>query len=1079
MAHRRKRLRVRAVAAIAAATTVAATLVSTTGASVASAAAPDGAVISGNARFEVLSPTLIRTEYAGDAAFVDAATFNAIGRDGFGQTPFTTQTSAGWLTLTTSAVTLKYKVGSGQFTDQNLTVTVNSGPQSVTATPWQPSPFLPACAFGSACEAENQLATGVTIASDHPGYTGSGFAAGFEGAGDSLSSAVNVPTAGTYQFAARYANSLGGDGQTTTRTLTVSVDGGAGQTLSLPTTADWNTWAVAGTALTLPAGRHTVTLARTGTDSGHVNVDSTAVVTTGSPYPGPASAPVMNCPFGTVCEAEAGQFGGTASLQKDHNGHSGTGFVAGLQDGASDTVRFADVPAAGSYALQLRVSNAQPVPGTVSVAVGSAPAATVSVPITSSWDSWRTITVPVSLSAGANNVTIGCPGPSSCKLNLDTVAVATTGSPLLSPHAALGGYRRALDNTNGAQLTTPGLMYQDGWSLLDDTASAIFDNVTKKVTPRPGHGGQPYQDGYVFGYGHTYAQGLADLAKLTGPSKLLPRWAYGVWYSEYYDRTAADYQNTIIPRFRSDGVPLDVLVTDTDFKSPDRWNGWEIDTAKFPDPAGFFAWSQSQGLHNTLNIHPSILPVDPQYAQAQATAKNKLTPNNTLCFRDPAHGDCYTFDFGDPDQLKAYLDLHQPMEQQGADFWWLDWCCEQSYSTLAGVSPDAWINEQYANDTAKNVGRGFAFSRAYSSLQKDGYLGPVGQPTGPWADKRTTVHFTGDTTSTWETVKAEVGYTPAESVATGLSAVSHDIGGFNNDGTQAPGAEPGSTKLADDLYARWVQLGTFQPIDRLHGNHSDRLPWQYGAAAKTSAEKFLNLRENLVPYTYSLARNAAVTGLPVVIPAYVQYPEEQEAYATFSGEYLYGPNVLVAPVTTPGTTATTRVWFPPGSQWTDYFTGTTYAGGTIQNVTTDLNAMPVFIKSGGIMPTRTDNVTNDVQNPLSKVTFTVPVGAAGSYSLYEDDGTTTSTQNATTAVQFSQSGSTRTLTISPAVGSFPGQVTQRQWQAVFLNATAPTSVKIDGATAPSSAWSWNSARRSLTVTVPTRSVTGQTTVSYQ
>ena len=83
-------------------------------------------------------------------------------------------------------------------------------------------------------------------------------------------------------------------------------------------------------------------------------------------------------------------------------------------------------------------------------------------------------------------------------------------------------------------------------------------------------------------------------------------------------------------------------------------------------------------------------------------------------------------------------------------------------------------------------------------------------------------------------LQAQVGYTPGESAATGLAAISHDIGGHTG-GETFPGAEPGSTKLADDLYARWVQLGTFQPIDRLHSNHSDRLPWQYGEAANASA----------------------------------------------------------------------------------------------------------------------------------------------------------------------------------------------------------------------------------------------------
>ncbi|TDP92943.1 TIM-barrel domain-containing protein [Labedaea rhizosphaerae] len=1032
------------------------------------AAAPHKAgvhdVISGNARFEVLSPTLIRTEYAGDAQFVDAATFNAIGRDGFPGTQFTTSTVDGWLTITTAALTLRYRVGSGAFGPDNLQMRLKAGGQDVTARPWTAPP---SCAVGALCEAENLTLDGVAVADDHTGYTGTGFAAGFQNSGNSLSFRVIVPTDGTYQLAARYANATGGDGQYTTRTLTASVDG-VSRTLTMPTTADWNTWSLANTTFTLAAGTHTVTIDRGANDSGNVNLDSLAVVAPGAGYPAPPPPAVTNCPFGGVCEAEAGALGGPATLATDHNGYSGAGFVAGLDTGASVKLHVTDVPSAGAYALQLRYANAQPAPRPVSVQVGSSAATSVSLPTTSTWDTWRTVAVPVTLAAGANDVTIGCPDASSCRLNLDTVAVVPAGSPLLAPHAPLGGYRRGLDGVNGFPNTTPGLLYQDGWSLLDDTTSATFDNATKSVHPRPDHHGQSYQDGYFFGYGHDYQRALSDLATLTGPSKLLPRWAYGVWYSEYYDRTAADYEDTILPRFRADGVPLDVLVTDTDFKSPSTWDGWEIDATKFPDPKAFFDWAAAQGLHNTLNIHPSIVASDPQYAQAQATAKGGLTKS----------GDNYVFDWGNPDQLKAYFDLHQTMEQQGADFWWLDWCCDNSYSSLPGVTPDAWINQQYATDSDKTVGRGFAFSRAFGSLQAGGYSGQTGLATGPWADKRTTVHFTGDTTSNWNVLHFEVGYTPGESAATGLSAVSHDIGGFNNDGTQATGAEPGSTKDADDLYARWVQLGTFQPIDRLHGNHSDRLPWQYGTAAKDSAEKFLNLRENLVPYTYTLAQQASRTGVPVVRPLYLQYPEAQDAYAEAGDEYLYGPDVLVAPVTTPGNTASTSVWFPPGSSWTDYFTGKTYVGGTTQDVTSDLATMPVFVRSGGIVTTRTGKVANDVQNPLTKATVTVAGGASGATSLYEDNGTTTDAgQSTSTAIRYVESGGLHQVQVGPATGGFAGQVTSRQWTIAFTNASAPRTVTVGGQQV--SSWTWDATTRTVTVTTPPQPTNRALVVAYR
>ncbi|MGW2834618.1 TIM-barrel domain-containing protein [Streptomyces sp. NPDC001286] len=1082
----RRRLGAVTAIAVAAATAL-------TGAGPASAGGSHAAriptVTSGDARFEILSPTLIRTEYAGDGTFTDARTFNAIGRDAFTPAAYTATTSGGWLTIRTSALTLRYQVGSGAFNARNLSLRLAAGGTPVTAAPWQRL----TCQVGALCEAENLQLNGLSVASDHAGHTGTGFAAGFEGTGSSASADIDVKTSGAYEFDLRYANSRGGDGQTRTRTLTLSVDGGAPQTVSLPTTADWDTWKLATARLDLTAGHHTIALTRTASDSGDVNVDSVALVRPGAPYPPVSSTAITDCPVDTSCEAEAGRIGGTAVTATDHTGYAGNGFVAELNKGSSLTTHLVGVPADGTYTLRVRYANGTGSDGlhqtrTVAVSSGGA-TAILSLPATAGWDDWQTASVPIALKAGEDDLTLDCPETASCHVNLDTVSVTAPQQPAPAPHLALGGYRRGLDGVNGddrAPVTTPGLLHRDGWYLLDDTPSALYDTASKKATPRPSHGGAPYQDGYVFGYGHDYKQGLTDLATLTGPPQLLPQWAYGVWYSEYIDRTAADYENKILPAFRSEHVPLDVLVTDTDFKAVNNWSGWEMDPGRFPDPKGFFDWSAAQGLHNTLNVHPSILASDPQFAQAQATAKGKLTKGGCAGAAS-VENNCYTFDFGDPDQLKAYLDLHRTMDDQGNDFWWLDWCCDASQSSQQGVTPDAWINQQYADLTGETLGRGFVLSRAYGSLQAGGYSGQQALPTGPWADKRTTVHFTGDTASTWGTLRFEVGYTPGESAATGMAAITHDIGG-HNDTTGLTGSETytdgGQTrtthKLPDDLYARWVQFGTFQPIDRLHSNHSDRLPWQYGTQARNSADKFLNLRENLVPYTYGLAQEANRTGVPIVRPTYLEYPDEARAYETAGSEYFYGSDVLVAPVTTPGTTATTTVWFPPG-QWTDYFTGKTYQGGTTQDITTGLDTMPVFLKAGTVLPTRTHDVTDNDRNPLTDVTLTVASGASGSYRLYEDDGTTTRKGHAaTTTVRYGFKGRNHTLTISPATGVFHGQAQNRRWTLSLLGtAHAPTKVTATGVRMTPRDYHWNSSTGTLTITLPRRSVHSPVTVTFR
>jgi Glycosyl hydrolases family 31 len=156
---------------------------------------------------------------------------------------------------------------------------------------------------------------------------------------------------------------------------------------------------------------------------------------------------------------------------------------------------------------------------------------------------------------------------------------------------ALGGWFRGLDYYAGQagpidQIKLhQGMLNRSGWYLLDDTTTAVAtpDGWT---APRPAHQGA-YQDGYLFGYGHDYKRALADLNMLTGPADMLPKWAFGNWFSEYNAFTAAQYENELIPAFRANKVPIDALVTDTDWKAPNTWAGWNWNPVLFPDPQAY------------------------------------------------------------------------------------------------------------------------------------------------------------------------------------------------------------------------------------------------------------------------------------------------------------------------------------------------------------------------------------------------------------------------------------------------------------------------------------------------------------
>jgi Glycosyl hydrolases family 31/Domain of unknown function (DUF5110)/NPCBM-associated, NEW3 domain of alpha-galactosidase/IPT/TIG domain len=744
-----------------------------------------------------------------------------------------------------------------------------------------------------------------------------------------------------------------------------------------------------------------------------------------------------SCRFDTACQAEDGRLNAGESVNYDHSGYTGRGFAADYgQVSATDSWTITGVPADGDYALQLRYANGAGVDRTTTVAVNGAPAGTAHFPATPNWDTWAVTSLPVHLHRGTNTVSTTCAAGDGCNVNLDSAAVtasgagypttSTTPAPPADEPGQLGGWTRGLDaypNQAGTDISAeqlhPGILNRQGWALLDDTYTALR-TPQGWVEPRPAHTGS-YQDGYFFGYGRDYQRALRDLRAITGPATMLPKWATGVWFSEYNAFTTSDYENQLVPAFRRNNVPLDSLVVDTDWKSPQQWDGWNWNPNLFPDPQAFLRWAQQQHLKVTLNVHAGIDGSDPKFPQAQQTAQGKLQ-RAAQCFSPT----CYRFDWSDRDQAKAWFDLHHPFEQQGVRQWWLDWCCTDSYVGLQGLTPDSWINELYARDIDAEGLRGFNLARIGASFED--YRGAPA--SGPWGEHRSTVHFTGDTDPTWDTLAFEAHVSPDEA-SIGLPYVSEDIGSFKG------------KHLPDDLYARWVQLGAFQPILRLHSDHGDRLPWQYGAGQQPAADA-LRLREALVPYTYALAWQANRTGLPITRPLYLDYPSLDAAYRN-PGEYLYGPDVLVAPVTTPGSIASQRVWFPPG-RWTDYFTGATYTGPSTATLQVPLDRMPVFVKAGGIVPEQPgrEHVDADGNAPLD---LKVYAGGSGRFTAYDDAGDGLGYQHGqyteTPLTYTAGRDAASTVTIGAGRGRYRGEPARRGYTIDLVDVSAPHSVRLD------------------------------------
>lgn len=622
------------------------------------------------------------------------------------------------------------------------------------------------------------------------------------------------------------------------------------------------------------------------------------------------------------------------------------------------------------------------------------------------------------------------------------VARPEFGSPARTD--SLGGWQRGLDFYPGQagpidQVTLhEGMLNRSGWYLLDDTKTAVR-TADGWVGARPARTGT-YQDGYLFGYGENYKQGLYDLKTLTGPSPMLPKSAFGSWFSKYQAYTADDYKSTLLPAFRANNVPLDNLVVDTDWKAPNSWAGWNWSSALFPDPQGFLDWAAAEKLKVTLNVHAAVSADDPKYAAAQAIAGGALAPT-TNSFAPNAH----IFDWTDPAQAKAFESLHQSFNDQGIEQWWLDYCCDASTVSTPGVTADTWVNEIYRLMGEKRGLRGFSLARIGASFPDYNTVGE----SGPWAEHRSTIHFTGDTVPDWATLAFAAMMTPAEA-SIGQSYVSHDIGSF------------AGRHLPEDLYLRWMQLGAFQPIMRMHSDHGDRLPWEYSSTVSKAAADFMRLRESLVPYLYDTARQSYDSGLPMTRALYLDWPTFDEAYA-HSTEYMMGDSLLVAPVTTPGLSTTAKVWFPPG-RWTDFFTGASFNGPALRTVGASPDHMPVYIKAGGIIPSvaAAPNVASQSRDAL---TLTVSPAASGSTSLYDDAGQGLGYRDgefSRTPVTFTK-GWVNTLTIGRTTGTFPGQPAARSYTVVFKDVVRTSRVIVNGRLASSS---YDAAHHTLTVKVP-------------
>ena len=470
--------------------------------------------------------------------------------------------------------------------------------------------------------------------------------------------------------------------------------------------------------------------------------------------------------------------------------------------------------------------------------------------------------------------------------------------------------------------------------------------LSKKIVPG-------LYDFFVFD-AHDPAQLMKDFSLITGPAVLPPKWALGYMQSH---RTLEDDGQMIgiVDSFRTKKIPLDaVIYLGTGF-TPRGWNKMQPSFEFNPDvfkrrPESVIADMHAR--HVKVVLH--MVPWD----------RDKLP---TLHGSIPARAGEQL----DASHISNYWKQHEDLIKKGVDAFWPD---EGDWFDLFERIKRHQLYYQGPLSTTPGI-------RPWS-LHRNGYPG-IAQ-WGGWV-------WSGDTDSSWKTLEAQVavGINHSLSIAPFWGS---DIGGF------FPNEE-----LTGELYARWVQFASFCASFRAHGRTWwTRLPWGWGLnelgplegkkyplaselnnkSIEPIAKKFIELRYQLMPYTYTLAWEARNSGMPFMRALWLHYPKDAKA-AGIGSQYLWGRDLLIAPVFKKG--ATTRDVYLPGGDWYDWWTNEKKQGGKTISREVDLATMPVYVRAGAIIPFDPVRQYADeiVQGPTTLKVYT---GANGDYTLYDDDG---------------------------------------------------------------------------------------------
>jgi alpha-glucosidase/alpha-D-xyloside xylohydrolase len=481
--------------------------------------------------------------------------------------------------------------------------------------------------------------------------------------------------------------------------------------------------------------------------------------------------------------------------------------------------------------------------------------------------------------------------------------------------------------------------------------------------------------------------------QLTGITHILPRATYGYIQSKAIYPTQEQLL-AVAKGYRDRHLPLDVLVVD--FLNMTRQGELDLDPARWPDPKAMNDQLHAEGIDTLLSVWPHF---------SEGTRYYDMLKAKGWLIHDAAG-------VPDPGGFKSVIGPNIDTTNPEAAKWWWEQIRDRyikpyhfDYVWLDETEPDidpakdffsVGSGTRYYNvyplfhtaSVYEGMRRDFGDSRRVMILARAAYLG---------AQRNGTVFWSSDIQSTWDMLRRSI---PAglNFAASGMPYWDTDIAGFFS--PQLPASyRPAHTPLVDpsdalanvgnyvdypELFVRWFEWGAFQPVMRAHGERMHNEVWAYGRQAEAVLSKYLRLRYQLLPYTYSLAYGSYKTGAPYMRALFMDFPKDPMV-ADIPDEYMFGPAFLVAPVTEQGATSR-KVYLPAGTDWYNYWTNERLKGGQTITAEAPIDTLPLFVRAGSIVPLGVEVESASRPQAIAKVK--VYPGADGSFTLFSDDGKT-------------------------------------------------------------------------------------------